>query len=319
MSNSLPGEQKPRVLFFGMEGAFSSSALAALLSSGVEVCALVVPGGPIAAKGVIERRDPPRLPRTRLPLINTSLQSSLVEMAWQRQIPVWEVLRLGHPDTIKMLAAYQADLLCVACFSLLIPESVLRLPRLGCLNVHPSLLPVNRGPVPLFWTFRQGCETTGVTIHLMDEGMDSGAILAQETIMVPDGISYARLEAQCARRGGELLANVVHALYAGNAIATPQNEAQSSYHSFPTDEDFVIDPSQWDARHVYNFICGVGNWDRPLDLHIQGKSFLCRTAISYSTEDVNEGKQEPYYWQGDLLVVRCRVGEVSIYPVAAGR
>src|SRR5204862_1767507 len=112
-------------------------------------------------------------------------------------------------------------IICVACFSQRIPRIILDLPRLGCLNVHPSLLPANRGPVPLFWTFREGHQQTGVTIHLMNEGMDTGDILAQEPIEVPSGISYAQLELQCATLGGKLLARTVWVSYRGLAIRVP--------------------------------------------------------------------------------------------------
>src|SRR6266536_191528 len=112
----------------------------------------------------------------------------------------------SNPGTIRVLTEYQPETICVACFSKRIPRDILDIPRLGCLNVHPSLLPANRGPEPLFWTFREGNQRTGVTIHLMDEGMDTGPIVAQEALEIPDGISYTQLEAQCAELGGKLLA-----------------------------------------------------------------------------------------------------------------
>src|ERR1051326_2814852 len=111
---------------------------------------------------------------------------------------------MPDPATVSTLAAYQPDFICVPCFSLRFARSILDIPRLGSLNVHPSLLPAHRGPVPLFWVFRQSLQQTGVTIHLMDEGMDTGDILAQSVIEISDGISYAELELRCAARGGEI-------------------------------------------------------------------------------------------------------------------
>jgi methionyl-tRNA formyltransferase len=247
-----------------------------------------------------------------LPLMNTSLQPSVTQLAWMRQIPVWEVHRLSDSETLRTLAAYQPDIICIACFSLRIPRALLDLPHLGCLNVHPSLLPANRGPVPLFWTFREGCRTTGITIHLMDEGMDSGDILTQEVIEVPDGISYAQLESQCAMRGGALLARTVWDLYEGRAVRVKQDEAKSGYHSFPADEDFVIQAHEWDARHVYNFIRGVGHWDRPVELQEGDQSFLVRDAVSYSLENVNDGHGEVYMNAVGTVRVRCKVGWVIV-------
>src|SRR5256714_6887143 len=210
-------EGRPRALFLGMQGSFSLPSLHALLESGIEVCAVVLPGD--QAQGLssnqmpIYRREPAHPARSTLPVLNSSLESSIVQLAWQRKIPLWEVHRLSDPATVSTLTAYQPDVICVACFSQRIPRATLEIAHLGCLNVHPSLLPANRGPVPLFWSFREGCDVTGVTIHLMDEGMDSGDILAQEVIGVPDSISYAELESQCAMRGGALLARMVWDLY----------------------------------------------------------------------------------------------------------
>src|SRR5947209_5334753 len=215
--NATFSERRPRVLFFGMQSNFSIPSLTALLESGVEVCAVVLPASPVPGleSRAIRRREQNRASRTMLPLVNRPLQPSLIQLAQARRIPAWEVTNLSVAKTVSTLVSYQSDVICVACFSLRIPRVIIDLPRLGCLNVHPSLLPANRGPVPLFWTFREGCEVTGVTIHLMDEGMDSGDILAQEVIEVPDGISYAELESQCAIQGGTLLAHTVWDLYEG--------------------------------------------------------------------------------------------------------
>src|SRR5437763_988326 len=276
--NATFSERRPHVLFFGMQSNFSIPALTALLESGVEVCAVVLPASSVPGlePPAIRRREQSRASRTVLPLVNMSLQPSLIQLAQARQIPIWEVASLSDAETVSILAAYQPDIICVVCFSLRIPRVIIDLPRLGCLNVHPSLLPTNRGPVPLFWTFREGCEVTGVTIHLMDEGMDSGDILAQEVIRVPDGISYAELESQCAIRGGTVLAHTVWDLYEGRAIHVKQDETKSSYHSFPSDEDFVVHAEEWNARRVYNFIRGMGHWDKPIELVVGSELLLVK-------------------------------------------
>ena len=104
-----------------------------------------------------------------MPLLATQSDQNIVALATERNIPVWEVGDLRASATRETLAGYAPDALCVACFARKLPASLLALPRLGALNVHPSLLPDNRGPDPLFWTFWRGDEATGVTIHLMDE------------------------------------------------------------------------------------------------------------------------------------------------------
>jgi methionyl-tRNA formyltransferase len=196
----------------------------------------------------------------------------------------------------------------VACFPQRIPPAILELPPLGCLNVHPSLLPANRGPVPFFWTFREGCEQTGVTIHMVNGALDSGDILAQEPIDVPDGTSYAQLEARCALCGGELLARTVWDVYTGRALRIPQDEEMSSYHPFPADSDFIIHPDEWSARHVYNFICGISDWGEPIRLEIAGKALQVKKALSY---DARERDAIPAASSNEMWIP-CKVGWVSI-------
>src|SRR3989441_4203937 len=218
MSNTAQTARSPRVLFLGMQGNFSQPPLRALLEAGIEVCAVVMPAvqSPMQQSLASMRlRERPQAARSGLPVLQSTLHTSILQVAWERQIPVREVQSLFDPETIATLAEYKPDVICVACFSKRIPRAVLDIPRLGCLNVHPSLLPANRGPEPLFWTFRDGSRHTGVSVHLMDEGMDTGPIVAQEALEVPDGISYAQLETQCAMLGGRLLARSVWDLYNG--------------------------------------------------------------------------------------------------------
>ncbi|HLZ58827.1 MAG TPA: methionyl-tRNA formyltransferase [Ktedonosporobacter sp.] len=318
---SLDVQPAPRVLFFGMQGRFSSPALAALLEAGIEVCAVVLPGSPRPKSDLvpIQRREPPTR-RTALPLFTgprkggnpTGLVGpSIVDIAALHQIPVWQAYRLAHAETVATLAAYQADVICVACFSRLLPRVIIDLPRLGCLNVHPSLLPENRGPVPLFWTFREGNAVTGVTIHLMNEGMDSGDILAQEQIEVPDGISYEQLETRCAALGGTLLARSVWSLYEGRATRTTQDETKSSYHPAPTEaKDFDIDAASWSGRHIYNFIHGVrGVWG-PVGVELGSKRWLVRKAISHSHKRLNTYSYE--IDENGELIVLCLDGHIVL-------
>ncbi len=320
MSNIISSTKSPRILFLGMQSNFSHPPLHALLDNGIEVCAVVVPATqtPGLELPTIRKREQLRGTRSMLPLLHSSLHTSILQLASERDIPVWEVHGLSDPQTVSILAAYSVDILCVACFSQRIPRVILNLPRLGSLNVHPSLLPSNRGPVPLFWTFRESHQQTGVTIHLMNEGMDSGDILAQAPIEVPSGISYVQLESRCATLGGELLARTVWDMYKGIAAPVPQDEAHGSYHPFPSEEDFIVDVAQWSAGHVYDFVCGVASWGGPVTLQVGNESFLVHEVTSYSYEDRDEvdgeghEKQETYYWRGEELWIRCKVGWIRI-------
>ncbi len=306
--------KRPRVLFFGMQSNFSSPSLLALLTHDIEVAAVVVPASSLLGQKQpsIQRREQPRAAHQVLTLVNTALQPSILQIAWERQLPTWEVQHLSDPGTLATLAAYQPDVICVACFSLLLPRALLAMPRFGCVNVHPSLLPANRGPVPLFWTFREGDARTGVTVHYMDEKLDSGDILAQDVIEVPDGVRYEQLEWRCAEHGGELLARTVWDLYLQRAARVPQDEAKSSYRSFPEHQDYVVYAQKWDARHVYNFIRGVDDWRRPLECYVGEQRLFVRDAISYSQYATEPPPGLAQHHLHEEVIVPCRVGSVRV-------
>ncbi|HYX48434.1 MAG TPA: methionyl-tRNA formyltransferase [Ktedonobacteraceae bacterium] len=305
MSNSTQAKDLPRVLFFGMQGRFSYALLRTLLEAGIKVCAVLVPGEQDfkVELPAIQKQEQPPLSRSMLPVLNSSIHSSILDLARDRNIPVWKVRQLSDSATIKVLTVYQPDMICVACFSKRIPRDILDIPRLGCLNVHPSLLPANRGPEPLFWTFREGSKQTGVSIHLMDEGLDSGPIVAQKAIEIPDGIGYTELEEIIANLGGKLLAQSVWDLYNGEAVLVGQDETKSSYHAFPRDIDFVVPVAEWSARHVYNFICGIESWGIPIHLLVDNKTIHIKKIISYSLKAINpvEGN-----W------IRCKQGSILV-------
>jgi len=308
MSNS------PRVLFLGMQGRFSYAPLRALLEAGIKVCAVVIPAeeGFEVELPAIQKQEQPPSTRSMLPVLNSSINSSILDLARVRDIPVWKVRHLSNPTTVKVLTVYQPDMICVACFSKRIPRDILDIPPLGCLNVHPSLLPANRGPEPLFWTFREGNQRTGVTIHLMDEGMDSGAIVAQEVIQIQDGISYSELEEQSAELGGKLLAQSVWDMYNGVAELATQDETKSSYHAFPSNDDFVVPVAKWNARHVYNFICGIVSWGTPLYLLVGNKTVHVKKAISYSQKTIDQNDMAGYRQSDEGFWVLCKQGSVLV-------
>src|SRR5215472_11713473 len=131
------------ILYLGMAGAFSAPPLAALLDAGFDVRAVVLPAlvaGGSDIPAVTRRPAPATVGRRALTLLGAATEPNIVEMAVRRDLPVLEVGRLRDPAVVETLAAYKPDAICVACFSRRIPAAVLCLPRLGCLNLHPSLL-----------------------------------------------------------------------------------------------------------------------------------------------------------------------------------
>ena len=128
-----------------------------------------------------------------------------------------------------------------ACF---LPDEVLRLPRLGCLNIHPSLLPRHRGPSPVATAILDGDETSGVTIMLLDEGMDTGPILAQRETRISADETTEELTERLFELGSELLVDTLDQWERGQIVPTPQNDEEASVTRRLEREDGRIDWSQ---------------------------------------------------------------------------
>ena len=303
-----------RVIFFGMLGDLSTIPLLTLLDAGVRVAAVVVPASVWLSHG--RPGDAPILPiapepqPSQLPLLNPYVTPNTLHLAWQRQIPAFAAGRLDDAETLATLAALDPDLICVSCFSQRFPRALLDLPRYGCLNLHPSLLPDFRGPAPLFWTFRQGQTNTGVTVHFMDEGLDTGNVALQASLTLPDGISGAAAEQLCAVRGGKLLAEATQALARGELTPRPQLAGGSTY-SWPAATDFRLD-RRWPARRAFNFMRGTAEWGRPYPVTVAAEELQLKTALAYTADTTLSA---PAIRQGKDLFIRFTPGVLQARPL----
>jgi methionyl-tRNA formyltransferase len=176
----------------------------------------------------------------------------ILELASQQAIPTYEVSDLKHSSATALLAGI--DLIVVACFPFILPKGWLDAPRLGCLNLHPSMLPAYRGPQPLFWQLRAGEQNTGITLHFMEQTADTGDIAAQAHVRLPDGISESEVDTLLANKGAALLVELLRD--PENIPRSPQDEKIATYQPAPAPEDYVLSTS-WNVRKAYNFIQGV--------------------------------------------------------------
>ena len=136
---------------------------------------------------------------------------------------------LKEPGVVAELVKLRPDVIVVAAFGQLLPQSVLAIPRYGCLNIHPSLLPRFRGASPVAAAILAGDEFTGVSIMLMDEGMDTGPILARAQIPIFGVDTTGTLTAKLSRIGVQLLLEVLPRWLKGELTPQPQDEALASY------------------------------------------------------------------------------------------
>jgi methionyl-tRNA formyltransferase len=150
------------------------------------------------------------------------------KLALERQIPVIQPETFKSSEVVEKLASFQPELIVVAAFGAILPPEVLSLPKFACLNVHPSLLPQHRGPSPVADTIICGDEITGVTIMLMDAGMDTGPILAQEKVGISFMNTTGSLSSKLADVGAKLLLETLPKWLGGELKPRAQDESQAT-------------------------------------------------------------------------------------------
>lgn len=158
--------------------------------------------------------------------------SPVKQWALERGIDVVTPEKLKDPAFLAELQNTEWDLFVVAMYAKLIPKQLLDMPRRGCLNVHPSLLPKFRGPSPVLSAILADERTTGVTIMQLEEAMDAGPILAQARIELDEEVwppKGSEFETLLATEGGNLLAETIPHWLSGNIDAEPQDESNATY------------------------------------------------------------------------------------------
>ena len=143
-------------------------------------------------------------------------------------VPVIQPERLREPESVAALAAYKPNLQVIAAYGQIIRRAVLDLPAHGTLNVHASLLPRWRGAAPVAAAIRAGDSETGVTIMLVDEGVDTGAMLSKRPVPIRDTDTTGSLNARLAQIGAELLLETIPRWIAGEIVAEPQDESRAT-------------------------------------------------------------------------------------------
>ncbi|HEY8601612.1 MAG TPA: formyltransferase family protein [Thermomicrobiales bacterium] len=302
-------EPAPRIVYCGMFGTLSRMPLAALLDAGYDIRAVIVPAAP--GEPPVRQLTPPAEWVARPTSFAALLRRTIVDLAWERALPVLAVGDLGAAASAA-IAACAPDLIAVSCFPHRFPTRLLALPPLGVLNLHPALLPRGRGPDPLFWAFREPdaerAGAGGVTIHLMDRGLDSGPIVAQGRVTLTDGMSASELELHSAALGAELLVGAIEALTSGSAELTPQNEGMATTYPLPGEADFVIRPDH-PARWVFNCLRGLTGRGPTAALAIGERRWPVRAALGY---DPAGTLPQPYREDGATLRVRCAPGVLTV-------
>ncbi len=195
-------------------------------------------------------------------------------VAQELGLPVMQPRRLKAPEAFEQLQAWAPDLIVVAAYGQILRPNVLALPRFGCINVHASLLPRWRGASPIQHAILAGDKETGITIMLMDEGLDTGPILSQRAIPITPEDTAATLSVRLANLGAELLLDTLPDYLSGALQPRPQPEDGVTYAPLLKKEDGRLDgnqPAEVLARQVRAFYPWPGTFlewrGAPLKVH----------------------------------------------------
>ncbi len=213
---------KLKLIFAGTPD-FAARHLAALLSSDHEVVAVYTQPDKPAGRG------------------QKLTASPVKELALAHNLPVYQPASLRKEEAQAELAALGADLMVVVAYGLILPKAVLDTPRLGCINVHGSLLPRWRGAAPIQRSIWAGDAETGVTIMQMDVGLDTGAMIRKVTCPIAADETSASLYDKLAELGPQALVDTIDAMAAGDTAAEEQDDALANYAEKLSKEEARID------------------------------------------------------------------------------
>jgi methionyl-tRNA formyltransferase len=245
--------------------------------------------------------------------------SAVKQRAIALALPVAQPARLASEAERAELGDWRPDLLVVVAYGLLLPPAVLALPRLGCVNIHASLLPRWRGAAPIQRALLAGDTSSGVTLMQLDAGLDTGPILAQQAVPIRPGTTSAALHEQLARLGAPLLLEVIAALEEGRAQRRPQAQQGVSYAPKIERHEAQID---WTApaERIERQVCGCNPWPVAQTL-LKGQQLRLWTAhAQHQSPALHELPGTVLGLEGGSLLVACGEGILAIESLqSAGR
>ncbi|HEX6948727.1 MAG TPA: methionyl-tRNA formyltransferase [Nitrospira sp.] len=248
-----------RIVFMGTP-EFAVPSLEALLKSDDQVV------------GIVTQPDRPKGRGQQLSL-------SPVKVIAQREgLPLLQPTKMKDPGFMAELSEWKPDVIAVAAFGRILPPAILSLPPRGCINVHGSLLPKYRGAGPIQWALINGETETGITTMLMDEGMDTGAMLLQASMAISPDDTAGSLSARLAEIGGRLLVDTLARLKAGTLTPRPQDHSQATLAPLLKKEDGAINWAM-PALSIANRIRGLTPWPGAFTFLNTDRWTICRAAV----------------------------------------
>lgn len=228
-----------RIVFFGTP-LFAVPSLKALIQAGEEISAVVTQ--PDRKKG-------------RGHLLS---QSPVKELSVKNGINVFQTEKMNDAAFLNELSSIKPELIVVVAYGKILIEEILRLPALGCINVHASLLPKYRGAAPIAWAIINSEKKTGITTMLMDKGLDTGDILLQEELEISDEDTTETLSIRLSELGASLLLKTISRIRDGS-LKPQRQSGEATYAPIIKKEDGLVNWSKT-AAELSNFVRGMHPW-----------------------------------------------------------
>lgn len=205
--------------------------------------------------------------------------------AEQYGIPVFQPEKVREEASVERLRRENADIFVVAAFGQLLPKTILEMPRFGCINIHGSLLPAYRGAAPVQWAVLDGQKEAGDTIMQMNEGLDTGDILMQESIPLSADETAGSLYDKLSSMGGPLLLKALDAIEAGTVKPVPQGDSGTHYAKMLRKEMGNIDWTK-SAEEIGRLVRGLNPWPSAYT-HWNGKMLKIWMAEPVTQEELS--------------------------------
>ena len=238
--------------------------------------------------------------------------SPVKEVAIAHGLPVFQPEHFREDETVEQLRALQPDVLAVVAYGRILPQRVLDIPKLGCINIHASLLPQYRGSAPYQWAVLDGLAETGVSAQYMAAKMDAGDVIGVAKTPIGENETAGQLLDRLAVLGADLLRDTLRQVESGTAVATKQDEAAVTYAPMLDKSMCPIDFTK-SARQIHNQVRGLHPWP-VATMELKGQRFkvhetrvLDRSGKPGEILELNK--------QG--LVIACGEGAIEIRQLQA--
>lgn len=237
--------------------------------------------------------------------------SPVKELAVRNGLKIYQPVKVKEQQFLDIMNELKPDAIVVAAFGQILPKALLDIPRFGCINVHASLLPKYRGAAPIQYAILDGEKETGITIMHMDEGLDTGDIILQESLTIEPDETGGSLFDKMAKLGASLILKALEQIENGTATRTKQDNEKASYVKMITKEMGKLDFS-YPAVKLERMIRGLNPWPSAYTF-IDGKTLKIWNAdVEEDDKNINAQPGEIVELRKDAIVVKTGIGKLVI-------